>query len=74
MGTIQEYSAQQKALSLENIIKVKCKVLRDNQEMIIDSSELVVGDIVYLESGNKISGDLRIIDAKTLPDIFSLLL
>lgn len=66
MGTIQEYSALKKAMSLENIIKVKCKVLRDNKEMIIDSSELVIGDIVYLESGNKISSDLRIIDSYNL--------
>ena len=65
-GTIQEYSASKKAESLENIIKVKCKVLRDNKEVLIDSSELVVGDIVYLESGNKISGDLRILDSYNL--------
>lgn len=62
MGTIQEYTAIKKALSLENIIKVKCKVLRDNKEVIIDSDELVIGDIVYLESGNKISADLRILE------------
>ena len=66
MGTIQEYSAQQKALSLENIIKVKCRVLRDNKEIMIDSSELVIGDIVFLESGNKISGDLRIVESTNL--------
>ena len=66
MGTIQEYSAVKKAMSLENIIKVKCKVLRDNKEIIVDSSELVIGDIVFLESGNKISADLRIIDSVNL--------
>ena len=66
MGTIQEYSAVKKAMSLENIIKVKCKVLRDDKEMIIDSSELVIGDIVFLESGNKISADIRIIEAVNL--------
>ena len=36
MGTIQEYSAVKKAMSLENIIKVKCKVLRDKQEIITE--------------------------------------
>ena len=66
MGTVQEYSAIKKALSLENIIKVKCKVLRDEKEVIIDSSELVIGDILYLESGNKISADLRVLDAYNL--------
>ena len=66
MGTIQEYNAAKKARSLENIIKVKCKVLRDDKEVIIDSSDLVVGDIVFLESGNKVSADLRIIDSYNL--------
>ena len=66
MGTIQEYNAAKKARSLENIIKVKCKVLRDDKEVIIDSSNLVVGDIVFLESGNKVSADLRIIDSYNL--------
>ena len=66
MGTIQEYSASKKALSLSNIIKVKCRVLRDKKEVIIDSSELVVGDIIFLESGNKVSADLRVIDSNNL--------
>lgn len=65
-GTIQEYSATKKALSLNEIIKVKCKVLRDNKETFIDSTNLVIGDIIYLESGNKISGDLRILDSYNL--------
>lgn len=65
-GTIQEYSATKKALSLNEIIKVKCKVLRDFKETYIDSTNLVIGDIIYLESGNKISGDLRVLDSYNL--------
>ena len=65
-GTIQEYSATKKALSLNEIIKVKCKVLRDGKETFIDSTNLVIGVIIYLESGNKISGDLRILDSYNL--------
>ncbi len=66
MGLIQEYNAVKKALSLENIIKVECKVLRDGKKITIPSSSLVVGDIVFLESGNKISADLRIIESSNL--------
>lgn len=66
MGTFQENNALKKADSLENIIKVKCKVLRDNKEIIVDSSNLVIGDIVYLESGNKVSADMLIIDSYNL--------
>ena len=66
MGTVQEYSATKKAMSLENIIKVNVRVLRDNKEILLDSSELVIGDILYLESGNKVSADLRVIDSYNL--------
>ncbi len=61
IGTIQSKKAQRVANSLSNMIKVKAKVLRDNEKQEIDSSELTVGDIVFLESGDKISADMRII-------------
>ena len=66
IGTYQEWKAEKTAESLSDLIKVKCKVLRDGEEIGIDSSELVVGDIVLLESGNKISADLRIIECHNL--------
>ena len=66
IGTYQEWNAERTAESLSNMIKVKCKVLRDDKEIEIDSSQLVVGDIVLLESGNKISADLRIIECHNL--------
>ena len=66
IGTFQEWNAEKTAESLSNMIKVKCKVLRDGEELEIDSSNLVVGDIVLLESGNKISADLRIIECHNL--------
>ena len=66
IGTYQEWNAERTAESLSNMIKVKCKVLRDGKEIEIDSSGLVVGDIVLLESGNKISADLRIIECHNL--------
>jgi len=66
IGTYQEWNAERTAESLSNMIKVKCKVLRDGVEIEIDSSELVIGDVVLLESGNKISADLRIIECHNL--------
>lgn len=65
-GTVQEWRAGKEAESLQNLIKVKTKVLRDGKEQMIDSDDLVVGDIVLLESGNKVSGDLRIISSMNL--------
>ena len=66
LGTFQEWKAEKNAESLANLIKVKCKVRRDNQEIEIDSSELVIGDILLLESGNKISADARILECHNL--------
>ena len=66
LGTYQEYKAGKEAESLQNLIKVQVRVLRDNKEELIDSEGLVPGDIVLLESGNKISADLRIIECSNL--------
>lgn len=66
VGTIQEWNAEKSAEALENLIKVKVKIKRNNKEIEVDSNELVIGDIVLLESGNKISADLRIIEARNL--------
>ena len=62
IGAVQEKRAQRVASSLSSMIKVKAKVLRDGKKTLIDSSQLVVGDIVFLESGDKISADMRIIE------------
>lgn len=63
MGTIQENKANNTAEALSKLVTVKNKVLRDGEEKIIDSAELVIGDFVFLESGDKISADLRIIES-----------
>lgn len=66
MGTVQEYKAEKSALAISDMIKVKTKVLRNNKDVIIDAENLVVGDIFYLESGDKISADARILETSNL--------
>ena len=61
IGTVQSKRAERIASSLSNMIKVKVKVLRDGIKTQVDSSKLVPGDVVFLESGDKISADMRII-------------
>lgn len=63
MGTYQENKANNTAASLSKLVALQTRVLRDNEKIMIDSSDLVVGDLVFLESGDKISADLRIIDS-----------
>ena len=66
IGTYQEYRAEKSAAALQNIIKVRATVLRDGEKIEIDSTELVPGDIVFLESGFKVPADMRIIEANSL--------
>ena len=66
LGTIEEYHANKNADSLKNIIKYNVKVYRDGEEIVIDSSKLVPGDIVLMESGDKVSADMRIITCSNL--------
>lgn len=66
MGTYQEYKALKSAESLSKLIKVKSKVIRDGKTKIIDSEDIVPGDILSLSSGDKIPADARIIECTNL--------
>jgi len=66
MGTYQENKALKQADALSNMLKTKTKVLRNGKESIIDSENLVVGDVIVLESGSKINADARIIECNNL--------
>ena len=66
LGTFQEWRAEKTALSLQNLIKYKVKVIRNGSEILVDSRELVIGDIVLLESGDKTSADMRILEQNNL--------
>ena len=66
LGAYQEWSAEKKANALQNLIKDKVKVKRNGKAMIIESEQLVVGDIVLFEAGDKIAADLRILDTYQL--------
>ncbi len=65
-GSFQEWKAGKDSESLQNLIKVSAKVLRDSKDKKIDSEELVIGDIVMLAPGDKISADLRLFSAQNL--------
>ncbi len=66
MGTYQENKALKSAEALTKLIKVKAKVIRDGKEKLIDSEDLVVGDILVLASGDKVTADARIIETNNL--------
>lgn len=66
LGAIQEWKAEKNADSLSSLIKVNVTVIRDGKEIEIDSSNVVVGDVMVLDSGDKVSADARIIESHNL--------
>ncbi len=66
LGAYQEYQAEKSASSLQRLLKIKARVRRSGQERQIPSEEVVPGDIVLLESGNKSPADLRLLQARNL--------
>ena len=65
-GFWQEYKAENAIAALKKMISLKAIVIRDHAEQEIDASQLVPGDIVLVNTGQKIPADGRIISALNL--------
>jgi Ca2+-transporting ATPase len=66
VGFIQENKASQTLRALKKIVKHQAEVLREENLKIIDSEEVVPGDIVILTPGDRVPADGRIIDCYNL--------
>ncbi|MDG2991015.1 cation-translocating P-type ATPase [Candidatus Synechococcus calcipolaris G9] len=66
LGYVQESRAEEALAALKNMSAPKVRVLREGRSQEIDSPQLVVGDIVFLEAGVKISADGRLLEAMNL--------
>jgi P-type E1-E2 ATPase len=66
IGTSQEYKAEKSSESLQSMLKIHTSVLRNNHIKKIISEELVPGDIVILESGDKVPADIYLIQENDL--------
>lgn len=66
IGFFQELSAHKSLKALEKLNSIKTNVYRDEKLVRTDARFLVPGDIVYLEAGDKIPADLRIVEANRL--------
>lgn len=66
LGTYQEYKAEKTMEALSDLVNFEVVVIRDSKEIIVDSRNLVVGDIILFDSGDKISADVRIIESSNL--------
>lgn len=66
LGFIQEYKAEKSIEQLKKMLAFKAKVKRGGVEKQIDVSELVPGDIVILEEGEKVPADIRLLQVFSL--------
>jgi len=66
IGFVQEGKAEQALRAVQAMMASHAKVIRDSQHHEIDATQLVLGDIVILEPGDKVPADLRLIQVKNV--------
>ncbi len=66
LGVIQESKAEAAIEALQTMTAAKCKVMRDGRLKIVESSQLVPGDIVVLEAGDAVPADGRLLESASL--------
>jgi magnesium-transporting ATPase (P-type) len=66
IGFIQEGRAEQAIASIRRMLSLRASVLRGGQRVTLPAEALVPGDVVLLESGDKVPADLRLIAARGL--------
>ena len=66
IGYFQEINASNALEKIKNMLSVEATVIRNNNRFDIPSRNLVPGDLVYLEAGDNVPADLRILDADNL--------
>jgi magnesium-transporting ATPase (P-type) len=66
IGFIQEGKAEKALEAIRTMLSNQATVLRDNKRKMIPADELVPGDIVFLQSGDKVPADARLLRIKDL--------
>ena len=66
IGVVQEKKAANALEALKNMTAPTARVLREGEESVVPASDLVPGDIVYLEDGCIVPADIRIIQDSNL--------
>lgn len=66
IGFIQEGKAEKALEGIRKMLSLEARTLRDGRKRTVDANNLVPGDIVFLESGDKVPADLRLLQARNL--------
>ena len=66
ISVVQQKKAEASIEALKSMSAPTAHVIRNNSEIIIPASELVIGDIVILEAGSVVPADIRLIESANL--------
>jgi Ca2+-transporting ATPase len=66
IGYVQETRAVKAIDALSRAMKIEATVLRDGQRLRVDAADLVRGDVVFIEPGDKVPADLRLLTEREL--------
>jgi len=66
IGFFQEYKAEKAIDALKKFSPLEAKVIREGKEKIIPAREVVPGDIILVEAGDRVAADARLIEAYNL--------
>ena len=66
LGFIQEFRTEKSLEALQELAAPTCKVIRDGNVKVVNSKELTIGDLVVLESGDRIPADGTFIDVANM--------
>ena len=66
LGFFLEYRAEKSIEALKKLASLKATVIRDGEKKDIDSKEIVPGDIILLETGDKVPADARLTESLNL--------
>jgi magnesium-transporting ATPase (P-type) len=66
IGFVQEGKAEQALTAIKNMIDPRCSVMRDGHRLTIPAEQVVRGDVVLIETGDRVPADLRLLRARSL--------
>lgn len=66
IGSYQEWRAEKSGYALRKLLRIEACVQRDGEVRQLPAEDLVPGDVVWLESGNRVPADVRLITAHGL--------
>lgn len=66
VGTFQEWKAESAAEALRHLLETEVRLVRGGRDLSVPAEDLVPGDRVLLESGNRVPADLRLVEVDDL--------